>query len=147
MGGFYVDNRKQRDDARDHAKKQQMDFYQKLAVEQSDAVTTTAELSDAICLAAADDGVRLFPQQQRRRQARQRRQDMVRSLWRRPTDGGGGDWIGWRIRDGKFVSIEIKVGQDRQHKEQAKWEKWVKAGNGLAGVARSVEDAREIWNA
>lgn len=31
--GFMWTSRKQRDDARDHAKKQQMDFYQKLAVE------------------------------------------------------------------------------------------------------------------
>lgn len=110
-------------------------------------MTTTAELSDAICLAAADDGVRLF----RNNSGVAKHVKGGKTWFVRygvgPTDGGGGDWIGWRIRDGKFVSIEIKVGQDRQHKEQAKWEKWVKAGNGLAGVARSVEDAREIWNA
>lgn len=57
-----------------------------------------------------------------------------------PVGGGGGDLIGltsW----GQFVSIEIKVGKDRQSSKQAKWEAWVRRRGGIAGVARSVDDA------
>jgi hypothetical protein len=110
-------------------------------------MTTTVELTDAILLAAADDGVRLFrnnsgvavfvdPKTKKKRHVR---------YGVGPRGGGGGDLIGWRMRDGKFVSIEIKVGLDQSDEDQLKWRRWVLAGNGLAGEARSVEDARAIW--
>lgn len=111
-------------------------------------MTTTIELQDAILLAAADDGVRLFrnnsgvavfPAKSRDAKPRYVRYGVG------PNGGGGGDLIGWRMRDGKFVSIEIKVGLDQSDENQLKWRKWVKAGNGLAGEARSVDDARKIW--
>ena len=57
--------------------------------------------------------------------------------------GGGGDLIGLAC-DGIFVSVEIKIGDDKQTDEQAKWERWVKARNGRAGVARTVDDALAI---
>ena len=63
-----------------------------------------------------------------------------------PDGGGGHDLIGWRISDGKFVSIDAKVGRDKLSDDQKKWMRWVIAGGGLSGEARSVEDARRIIN-
>ena len=61
-----------------------------------------------------------------------------------PKEGGGHDLLGWRMRDGKFVSIDAKVGRDELSESQIKWGKWVRAGNGIAGEARSVEEAMEM---
>mgnify|MGYP003545713656 CR=1 FL=1 len=57
---------------------------------------------------------------------------------------GGGDLLGWRLSDGRFVSIEVKVGRDERSTEQERWDRWVKTGHGLSGVARSIEDALDI---
>ena len=62
-----------------------------------------------------------------------------------PVGGGGADLIGW-TSDGRFLSIEIKVGRDKQSEAQKKWERWVNIGGGRAGVARSVDDAIAIIN-
>ena len=62
-----------------------------------------------------------------------------------PVGGGGGDLIGW-TSDGRFLSIEIKVGRDKQSEAQRKLERWVNMGGGRAGVARSVDDAIAIIN-
>jgi len=61
-----------------------------------------------------------------------------------PTKGGGHDLLGWRISDGKFVSIDAKVGEDELSDLQIKWMGWVILGHGLSGEARSVEQARRI---
>lgn len=61
-----------------------------------------------------------------------------------PNDGGGHDLLGWRVSDGKFISIDAKVGKDELSDNQKKWRRWVVAGNGLSGEARSVEQARRI---
>lgn len=107
----------------------------------------TVELTDAILLAAADDGVLLV----RNNSGVARHVKDGKTWFVRygvgPQGGGGGDLIGLRRSDGKFVSIEIKVGRDKSDKDQLKWRRWVLAGNGLAGEARSVEEARAIWNA
>jgi hypothetical protein len=63
-----------------------------------------------------------------------------------PDDGGGHDLIGWRISDGKFVSIDAKVGRDKLSAGQIKWMGWVVRGGGLSGEARSVDEARAIIN-
>jgi hypothetical protein len=61
-----------------------------------------------------------------------------------PRGGGGHDLIGWRLSDARFVSIDAKVGRDRLSEAQIKWMRWVTAAGGLAGEARSVEDALAI---
>lgn len=61
-----------------------------------------------------------------------------------PSGGGGHDLIGWRMSDGKFISIDAKVGRDKLSDAQIKWMNWVIHGGGLSGEARSVEDARRI---
>lgn len=61
-----------------------------------------------------------------------------------PNEGGGHDLIGWRLSDGRFVSIDAKVGRDQLSADQQKWMRWVIAGGGCAGEARSVEDARRV---
>lgn len=61
-----------------------------------------------------------------------------------PKEGGGYDVIGWRMSDGKFVSIDAKVGKDKLSPSQIKWGKWVRAGGGIAGEARTVEQAMEL---
>lgn len=61
-----------------------------------------------------------------------------------PRGGGGHDVLGWRMGDGKFVSIDAKVGRDELSEAQIKWGKWVVAGGGIAGEARTVEQAMEL---
>lgn len=61
-----------------------------------------------------------------------------------PNEGGGHDLIGWRLSDGVFVSIDAKVGKDELSKDQQKWMRWVIAGGGRSGEARSVEEARRV---
>lgn len=61
-----------------------------------------------------------------------------------PHGGGGHDLIGWRMSDGKFISIDAKVGRDKLSESQIKWMKWVKVGNGISGEARSPEEAMEM---
>lgn len=60
------------------------------------------------------------------------------------TDASGHDIIGWRMGDGKFISIDAKVGKDFMSKEQLTWMRWVISGGGLSGEARSVEQAMQI---
>lgn len=59
-------------------------------------------------------------------------------------DASGHDIIGWRIPDGKFISIDAKVGADFMSDEQLTWMRWVISGGGLSGEARSVEQAMQI---
>ena len=56
---------------------------------------------------------------------------------------GSSDIIGW-TRDGRFLAVEVKVGKGRQTKEQAAFIEAVRAGGGVAGVVRSVEEAIEL---
>lgn len=59
-----------------------------------------------------------------------------------PNGGGGADLLGWDAV-GRFLSIEVK-NADRPTAAQRKWAKWVIAGGGKAGFARSVGDAERI---
>lgn len=106
---------------------------------------STAELTEAICLAASEEGHRLF--RNNSGQAIYKHKGKVRRVRYGvgPVGGGGGDWIGW-TNTGRFASIEIKVGDDVQTEAQKKWERWVIAGGGVAGVARSVIEALAILN-
>jgi hypothetical protein len=71
-----------------------------------------------------------------------------------PHGGGGHDVIGWRSvvitpdmvgrRLPVFASIDAKVGDDRLSEQQIKWGNWVDRAGGLAGEARSLQDAIDI---
>lgn len=47
---------------------------------------------------------------------------------------------------GRFLAIEVKTGAARPSKEQRMFLDLVKLRGGIAGVARSVEDAEDIIN-
>ena len=56
---------------------------------------------------------------------------------------GVSDLIGW-TQGGRFVAIEVKGGRRQPTDEQAAFLELVRRSGGLAGVARSVDDARAI---
>lgn len=105
----------------------------------------TVELTEAIILAAGERGHLLV----RNNSGRARfLNDDGSTRWVQygvgPKGGGGADLIGLRAPDGKMISIEVKVGADKPTDAQIKWRRWVEMRGGLAGVARTVEDAIEI---
>ena len=53
---------------------------------------------------------------------------------------GSADLIGW-TRDGRFLAIEVKLPGEKPDAAQARFLDAVKMAGGVAGVARSVEDA------
>ena len=55
---------------------------------------------------------------------------------------GVSDLIGWT--HGRFVAVEVKGPRGRVTDEQAAFLELVRRSGGLAGVARSVDDARAI---
>lgn len=59
---------------------------------------------------------------------------------------GSGDLIGYRRigQVAQFVSIEVKTGTGRVSPEQERWLTHVNYFGGLAGIARSVEDAKKL---
>jgi hypothetical protein len=67
---------------------------------------------------------------------------------------GSADLIGWTTRTitpdmvgqqvAVFTSIEVKSGTGRLRPEQRQWLDAVQAAGGIAGVARSVEDAARL---
>ena len=67
---------------------------------------------------------------------------------------GAGDLLGWRTititpemvgqRVAVFCSIEVKTATGRIRQEQQQWLDAVTAAGGIAGVARSVEDAQRL---
>ena len=67
---------------------------------------------------------------------------------------GSADLIGWKTvtvtpemvgqRVAVFTSIEVKTATGRMRPEQQQWLEVVQAAGGIAGVARSVEDALQI---
>ena len=56
---------------------------------------------------------------------------------------GVSDLLGW-TEHGRFVAIEVKAGRRQPTDEQAAFIELVRRSGGLAGVARSVEEARAI---
>jgi hypothetical protein len=70
---------------------------------------------------------------------------------------GAGDLIGWKrvtitpemvgSTVAVFTSIEVKTPTGRIRPEQQQWLDAVRAAGGIAGVARSVEDAQQIMAA
>lgn len=70
---------------------------------------------------------------------------------------GSADLIGWTTRTitpdmvgqriAVFTSIEVKTSTGRLRPEQQQWLEAVQAAGGIAGVARSVEDAARLTGA
>jgi hypothetical protein len=70
---------------------------------------------------------------------------------------GSADLIGWRTvtitpemvgqRIAVFTSIEVKTPTGRLRPEQQQWLEAVQAAGGIAGIARSVEDAKALLTA
>ena len=70
---------------------------------------------------------------------------------------GSADLIGWRTVTvtpemvgttvAVFTSIEVKTATGRLRPEQQQWLEAVQAAGGIAGVARSVEDAQRLTTA
>jgi hypothetical protein len=57
--------------------------------------------------------------------------------------GRGDSRDGWSA-GGVFTSIEVKTRTGKLRPEQEQWLKVVRAAGGIAGVARSVEDAEAL---
>jgi len=70
---------------------------------------------------------------------------------------GSADLIGWRTvtitpemvgqRIAVFTSIEVKTPTGKVQPEQQQWLEAVQAAGGIAGIARSVEDAKALLTA
>lgn len=54
---------------------------------------------------------------------------------------GSADLIGIRHRDGKFLSIEIKLPGEKPRQDQIHWMRRIEDWGGLATVVTSVEEA------
>lgn len=103
------------------------------------------ELIDAIIMAASDLNLaRLYKNHSGIARHKKGGREWVVEYGVGPKGGGGHDMIGWRMSDGKFISIDAKVGRDKLSAAQIKWMKWVLAGGGISGEARSVEQAMEM---
>lgn len=59
---------------------------------------------------------------------------------------GSSDIIGIRNSDGKFIAVEVKTSSGRVSAEQQRFIFQVQLNGGLAGIARSVDDAINIIN-
>lgn len=94
--------------------------------------------ADIACLFKNQSGVAVYPPKKKGGKSSSVRYGVG------PNKGGGHDLLGWRVSDGKFVSIDAKVGEDELSELQIKWMGWVILGHGLSGEARSVEQARRI---
>lgn len=57
---------------------------------------------------------------------------------------GSSDLVGLQVETGRFFAIEVKTPTGRVSKEQHKFIEVIKARGGIAGVARSVEDALQL---
>lgn len=106
---------------------------------------THSELIDAIILAASESGeALLWKNPQGAGKVSRGKGSPVFMRWGvGPVGGGGLDIIGLR-NDGVFVAIDAKVGRDRLSDKQKLFIKWVTMRGGIAGEARSVEQALSL---
>lgn len=103
------------------------------------------ELLDAIIIEASELGLALlWKNSQGAGLVSRKGQKPVFMRWGvGPSSGGGLDIIGLR-NDGVFVAIDAKVGRDRLSDKQKLFIKWVTMRGGIAGEARSVEQALSL---
>ena len=57
---------------------------------------------------------------------------------------GGADLIGIHKPTGKFLAIEVKAPKGRASAEQINFSQVVRAANGIAGIARTVQEALDL---
>ncbi len=57
---------------------------------------------------------------------------------------GSADIIGIHKATGRFIAIEVKTETGRATKEQLNFIEQVRAAKGIAGIARSVQDALDL---
>ena len=57
---------------------------------------------------------------------------------------GGADVIGVHKPSGRFLAIEVKTATGRVSKEQENFIRAINKSNGIAGIARSVQDALDL---
>lgn len=107
-------------------------------------MTDTATLTTDIMLAASKAGHRLFRNNQGLAIHKSATGKSYAVEYGIPRGKGGGDLLGWCRGTARFASIEIKVGRDKSSPAQLKWALAVRAAGGVAGEARSVEDALAI---
>lgn len=107
------------------------------------------ELLDAIIIEASELGLALlWKNSQGAGLVSRKGQKPVFMRWGvGPSSGGGLDLVGLRNSDGRFIMIDAKVGRDKLSEAQLKVIKWVTMRGGIAGEARSVEQAMEIIRA
>lgn len=107
---------------------------------------THSELVQAIILTAAEQNVALlWKNPQGSGMVARKGQNPTFIRWGvGPASGGGLDIIGLRNSDGKFIAIDAKVGRDKLSEKQIKFIRWVTMRGGIAGEARSVEQAIEL---
>lgn len=107
---------------------------------------THSELISAIILAASEqDLALLWKNPQGAGMVARKGQKPTFMRWGvGPACGGGLDIIGLRNSDGKFIAIDAKVGRDKLSEKQIKFIRWVTMRGGVAGEARSVEQAIEL---
>lgn len=110
---------------------------------------THSELIDAIILAASESGAALlWTNPQGAGKVSRGKGAPVFMRWGvGPVGGGGLDICGLRNSDGRFVMIDAKVGNDRLSKAQKDVIRWVQMRGGIAGEARSVEQAMALIRA
>ena len=109
---------------------------------------THEELLNAIILAASETGAALLWKNPQGSGLVQRKGGKpVFMRWGvGPAEGGGLDLVGLRNSDGRFLMIDAKVGRDRLSEKQKKVIRWVQMRGGIAGEARSVEQALALIN-
>jgi hypothetical protein len=110
---------------------------------------THSQLIEAIVLAASESGAALlWKNNQGSGMVTRKGQKPTFMRWGvGPTSGGGLDLVGLRNSDGRFIMIDAKVGRDKLSEAQLKVIKWVRMRGGIAGEARSVEQAMELIHA
>ena len=57
---------------------------------------------------------------------------------------GSSDIIGIHKPSGRFLAVEVKTAKGKPTPEQLNFMSQVKSANGIAGIARSVQDALEL---
>lgn len=99
-----------------------------------------SRIQSEIMLAAPRFGVRLWRYQTGKYQ-------LPDGRWVGSGFPGAADLWGIRLRDGKFVAVEVKSKTGRVGPQQAEFLKMIRECNGIAGICRSVDDLEKLVSA